>query len=188
MTTFNPVDPSVWNPYFSGSARREQIASQRATTSSRTPGQVNRGVVYFEAKQIIVCPKCGRVRMDLGGPHSPHFAAGNVKVDCVGDPVVAADPEAPLVVGLVDGEPGGDDQDAHLERVSSRIAAAILRFAVPGRKFHADELRQFVIEAVGECAPGSADRVLRQLRSRGVLDYRCLNRKDSLYEALTPSR
>lgn len=35
---------------------------------------------------LIVCPKCGGKRLDLGGAHSPHFKAG-VLVDCVGDEV-----------------------------------------------------------------------------------------------------
>lgn len=73
----------------------------------------------------------------------------------------------------------------HLERVSSRIGAAVVAFLrglpAPGR-FRADDLRKAVMLEAGLSAPASADRVLRDLRKRGVVSYRVLSRKESLYE------
>ncbi len=62
------------------------VPSHRATTSSRTPGRVNRGTVWVWATKLVRCPKCGQLRMDLGGPHSPHFNDANQRVDCIGEP------------------------------------------------------------------------------------------------------
>lgn len=132
------------------------------------------------------CLKCGRIRTATGGSlHATHYDNQMRLVDCVGDPV----PEhmrARAVVeeyrGRVDGVPVPTVQEQQLERVAEKIAAAILSFAKPGRRFHADELRQHVEEACGKLAPGSADRVLRDLRARGLVAYRCTNRKESSYE------
>ena len=70
-----------------------------------------------------------------------------------------------------------------LESVASRIAQAIISFcnARTGREFHADDLRQYVTAKVGACAPGSADRVLRDLRQKGAVEYEVINRAASLY-------
>jgi hypothetical protein len=70
-----------------------------------------------------------------------------------------------------------------LERVSSRIGAAIVAFCASrvGQTFHADELRAHVTRACGVVAPGSADRVLRQLRLSNRIQYVVLSRRDSLY-------
>ena len=71
----------------------------------------------------------------------------------------------------------------YLDAVASRIGSAILDFcsARGGQEFHADDLRRFVAQKVGLCAPGSADRVLRDLRQRGAIDYVCISRSESLY-------
>lgn len=72
----------------------------------------------------------------------------------------------------------------HLERVSSRISRAILEFLGArgiGSTFHADELRAFVAQKTGPVAPGSADRILRQLRQKGLASYSVLNRRESSY-------
>jgi hypothetical protein len=74
------------------------------------------------------------------------------------------------------------EQPEHLERVFSRIARAILEFCRDHRQFHADDLRRAVIIATGITAPASADRILRDLRQRGVIDYRVVDRRASLYE------
>lgn len=71
-----------------------------------------------------------------------------------------------------------------LERVSSRIAAAILGFLRAkgiGREFHADELRKHVAD-IAPAAPASADRILRSLRQRGLVGYIVKDRRASLYE------
>jgi hypothetical protein len=71
-----------------------------------------------------------------------------------------------------------DTQAQHLARVSDALAPRIVAWALEriGQEFHADELR----EAVGG-APASADRVLRDLRRRGVVGYACKSRRASLY-------
>jgi hypothetical protein len=72
----------------------------------------------------------------------------------------------------------------HLDRVRLRITTRILEFhARQGYEaaFHADDLRSFVIEEV-HVAPASADRVLRDLRQHGTLDYIVLSRRQSLYQ------
>ena len=74
-----------------------------------------------------------------------------------------------------------DTQTEHLSRVNERIAEAILAFCLARTEWFADELRAFVIEHCGKVAPGSPDRVLRDLRQRRMLDYRCVDRAASLY-------
>jgi hypothetical protein len=76
----------------------------------------------------------------------------------------------------------GGEQAEHLERVSSRIARAIIDFCRCQKIFHADALRAYVVDATGITAPASADRILRDLRQRGVIDYRVVDRRASLYE------
>ena len=68
-----------------------------------------------------------------------------------------------------------------LDRVSSRIGAAILSFCRSHRTFHADDLRVYVAMETGTAAPASADRILRDLRKRGLVSYRVLSRQSSLY-------
>lgn len=75
-----------------------------------------------------------------------------------------------------------DEQRENLERVSSRIARAILEFCQLHHRFHADDLRRFVIRETGIAAPASADRVLRDLRQHHKLDYKVVSRRESLYE------
>ena len=75
-----------------------------------------------------------------------------------------------------------NEQQENLERVSSRIGRAIIEFCQEHRRFHADELRKHVVRETGIAAPASADRILRDLRQRGVVRYTVLNRRESLYE------
>lgn len=131
---------------------------------------------------LVVCPACGGVRKDLGGPHAVHYNGAGQRVDCIGRPAPVEPRRVPP--GFVNGVDVPTVQEAQLDRVCSRIAAAIVGFAVAGRQFRADELRQHVKAECGELAPGSADRVLRDLRKRGLVNYRCINRKDSLYEVV----
>lgn len=74
------------------------------------------------------------------------------------------------------------DNAAHLAAVSSRMAPAILDFCAArvGQRFYADDLRAYV-QARMPGAPGSADRILRDLRQRGHVDYVVENRARSLY-------
>lgn len=85
-----------------------------------------------------------------------------------------------------------NEQATNLKRVSDRIAPSILSFFEHRKNqsaflrqvptFHADELRVYVEKHCGTIAPGSTDRVLRQLRAAGKLDYVVLSRRESLYE------
>lgn len=71
-----------------------------------------------------------------------------------------------------------EEQRAQLDRVSDALAPKIVSWALArvGREFVSSELH----EAVGG-APASADRVLRDLRKRGVLGYELVNRARALY-------
>lgn len=80
-----------------------------------------------------------------------------------------------------------DEQRDNIERVSARIAGVIIEFCTHRTRrglFYAEELRDFVGQCVGATAPGSADRILRDLRQRGVINYRVLSRRESLYEVI----
>ena len=77
------------------------------------------------------------------------------------------------------------DQGEQIGRVRSRLAGAVVRFLrhrianqVP--RFTAAELRDWSTDEA-HSAPGSPDRILRDLRRRGVIDYQVLDRARSLY-------
>lgn len=74
--------------------------------------------------------------------------------------------------------------DAYLVPITNRIGDAIIEFCCIRREFHADDLRAFVTERCGAVAPGSADRILRNLRSKGLLDY-VVCRSESLYTVVS---
>lgn len=84
---------------------------------------------------------------------------------------------------------GGDEEiEEHvenLERVSSRIEWAIIDFCKEHATFHADELRQAVTRVTGIAAPASADRILRLLRQKGVVNYEVVSRRESLYRVIS---
>lgn len=77
-----------------------------------------------------------------------------------------------------------DGHQENLERVSARIASVVLQFCRERETFHADDLRRAVIRETGIAAPASADRILRDLRQKRQVIYRCLSRSESLYEVL----
>ena len=77
-------------------------------------------------------------------------------------------------------------QAANLGRVAYDLAPAIetyrndMGISVP---FHAQDLRDYVDDMTGHThAPASADRILRLLRRKGVLDYKVVSRSKSLYK------
>lgn len=45
-----------------------------------------------------------------------------------------------------------------------------------------EQLRDYICEHVPETAPDSPSRILRQLRLKELVDYKVLNRRDSLYQ------
>lgn len=72
-------------------------------------------------------------------------------------------------------------QAAHLARVTSAIGQAVLEFCRSigaNGEFHAKQLHDYVGSHV---APASADRILRQMRSAGRVNYAVVNRRASLY-------
>jgi hypothetical protein len=74
----------------------------------------------------------------------------------------------------------------NLERVLVSIAPVVLAFCREivrqGRpSFHMQELTAYVRRCVGETAPDSAGRILRELRQRKQLDYQLVSRRDSHY-------
>lgn len=77
-------------------------------------------------------------------------------------------------------KPAASVQAAELARVEKGIALHVLAFCRGRETFHADELRAYVQERTGR-APASPDRILRQLRSRGLVSYRVADRARSLY-------
>jgi hypothetical protein len=73
-----------------------------------------------------------------------------------------------------------------IARVTERIAAAVLEFCALPRQFHMSELNAYVESSVGTIAPHSAGRILRALRQAGKVNYRVLDRSNSLYEIVLP--
>lgn len=76
-------------------------------------------------------------------------------------------------------------QEQQLSRVSSNIARTVYefcesRYAACRDEFHADELRA-VVARKHNVAPGSADRILRNLRAKGIVQYTVTDRAKSLY-------
>jgi hypothetical protein len=82
------------------------------------------------------------------------------------------------------GDPEVEEQNEHLERVSSRTEWAIIRFCQEHKEFHADELRAAVTRATGSAAPASSDRILRLLRTKGIVSYVVVSRRESLYRVI----
>ena len=74
-----------------------------------------------------------------------------------------------------------NQQTINLARVTAAIGKAVLKFCssrgVNGT-FHASELHEYVGDQV---APASADRVLRNLRQKGYVDYVIVDRRASFY-------
>ena len=80
--------------------------------------------------------------------------------------------------------------DFELDRVKSRLARPIVewcKFCLRRRdgRFQSEELYHYIdCKVRPRPAPGSADRILRELRRQGLIDYRVVNRRASLYEVL----
>lgn len=64
----------------------DSVRTRRITSNSRGPGQD--AYVSIQVVRVIPCLKCGGIRKDLGGPHSPRYSAAHGRlVDCKGDPI-----------------------------------------------------------------------------------------------------
>lgn len=84
--------------------------------------------------------------------------------------------------------PGGIDDgagsSAQLLRVSDNIAEPIksyFRFLGEGQSFHMTDLLEHVRTEVPFVAPDSPGRIMRDLRTKGVLGYTLINRRASEY-------
>jgi hypothetical protein len=77
-----------------------------------------------------------------------------------------------------------DDDKEERARVFSRIAPIIMSFHDNhlGEAFHAEDLRQYVLNLEPSIAPDSPGRILRELRLQRRLNYVVINRRQSLYQ------
>jgi hypothetical protein len=77
------------------------------------------------------------------------------------------------------------DAPAQRERVRRTIADTVLSFCTEAKRtggtFHLADLALYVAHRHRASAPGSADRILRLLRDRGHVRYRCVDRAASAY-------
>lgn len=78
-----------------------------------------------------------------------------------------------------------NEQQTNLNRVSTAISQIVTDFWSEriNKEFLNCELHSYVASKV-TIAPGSADRVLRMLRKKHVVNYEVVNRAKSLYKAL----
>ena len=70
---------------------------------------------------------------------------------------------------------------------AKKVASIIEKFYMNSLKngnpeFFAEELRELVASMINKLAPGTTDRILRQLRQQNVINYVVLNRAQSLYK------
>lgn len=76
------------------------------------------------------------------------------------------------------------EQTQNIERVSKRIRSYVLAFCklalAQGGRFHSEELREYVSSRI-IVAPGSVDRILRELRKQCQINYTVESRSKSLY-------
>jgi hypothetical protein len=80
------------------------------------------------------------------------------------------------------------EQEQELQRVELRIAEVILFFCKWKKmhgfpEFHMAQLQTYV-NMYAPSAPGSPDRVLRDLRKQGKVSYEVVSRSASLYRLL----
>ena len=74
-----------------------------------------------------------------------------------------------------------------IQRVNSAISRYVRAFIEQhsGQEFHVEQLRKFIFENVnGYVAPASPDRILRDLRQKGVINYVVVSRSQSLYKSI----
>ena len=81
------------------------------------------------------------------------------------------------------------EQPKQIKRVRSKIGQAIVDFCADHPTFYADNLRAYVALRCGSTAPASADRILRDLRRKDILNYEVISRTNSHYRVLpVPNR
>lgn len=76
-----------------------------------------------------------------------------------------------------------ETQPRELKRVRETIGRAILQWCKVhvGREIHLEDLQTHVLANHSNTNLSSVDRVFRDLRKRGVIDYTCVRRRGSLY-------
>ena len=78
----------------------------------------------------------------------------------------------------------------NLERVRGNIERVLLAFAkhridTNNPEFYAEDLLLAVESAFIPCAPDSPGRIMRLLRREGLINYKVVSRKDSLYRLVS---
>ena len=75
-----------------------------------------------------------------------------------------------------------NEQREQLNRVKNAIATHVIAFITEheGKEFYNADLHNYVAER-SPIAPGSADRVLRDLKAKGAVRYVLVDRAKSLY-------
>jgi ribosomal protein S25 len=78
-----------------------------------------------------------------------------------------------------------NEQAIEKARVSAAISQHVAAFLDRNlnREFHNGDLHDYVNQRV-TIAPGSADRIMRDLRAKGRVNYKVINRRQSLYLSL----
>ncbi len=78
--------------------------------------------------------------------------------------------------------------EPQLQRVSVRLASLILDFCKNNvgayNHFYMEALRSYIFRHGVTCAPASPDRILRDLRRRGQVNYKVVRRDKSLYQVI----
>jgi hypothetical protein len=82
-------------------------------------------------------------------------------------------------MAVVSANPHSQDD---LERVEQSIAPVVLDFCREGKIFHMADLATEVADRVGPIAPNSAGRILTLLGRAGRVNYRVIDRANSIYE------
>lgn len=74
-------------------------------------------------------------------------------------------------------------QTTQLKRVRSLIGDLVMDFCScrVGKEFYGWELATFVMDRVTHVAPGSPDRILRDLRQSGAVEYTIVSKAQSRY-------
>lgn len=96
--------------------------------------------------------------------------------------------DLPLFAGVPADPPTSQPsrQEIELKRVKSKTSDWIKQFFDAhqlGEQFHAEDLHNFV-KAKANVAPASADRIMRDMKRSGEINYEVVNRSQSLYRKL----
>jgi hypothetical protein len=75
-------------------------------------------------------------------------------------------------------------KDNSQKRATATTSRAVIEFCGCHETFHTHELHKFVARETGVTTPGTADRILRDLRGQGIIRYAVVDRKQGLYRVL----